>query len=497
MNSDTSTHDIITHDTDVLIVGAGISGISAACHVRRMCPTQRVAVLERRERLGGTWDLFRYPGIRSDSDMHTLGFRFKPWTGTKAIADGPDILRYLEDTAREHGVGDLISFGRRVRRASWSSSDAGWTLDVDGPGGTPERWRTRYLWMCAGYYDYDHGYTPEIAGRDTFTGTIIHPQHWPADFDATGKRVVVIGSGATAFTLVPSLAKHAAHVTMLQRSPTYVVSLPAIDRLSHALRRYLPGRLAYAVTRWKNVLASSAQYWMARRFPRQTKKYLLDMVRKQLPEGFDVERHFKPAYEPWDQRICAVPDSDFFHAVRNGSVSVVTDNIDTITATGVRLVSGQHLDCDVIITATGLNLQTLGGAELVVDGVALQTGDLVTYKGSMYAGVPNLTVTLGYFNASWTLKADLTSEFTCRLLQHMEAAGASSATPRLGSAEIEPVGDLTFAPGYFKRSLAILPRQGTKKPWRLADNYPVDIFTLRHGRVDDGVLEFKGSPTKS
>jgi monooxygenase len=482
---------IINHDTDVLIVGAGISGISAACHVRRACQTHRVAVLERRDRLGGTWDLFRYPGIRSDSDMHTLGFRFKPWTGKKAIADGADILQYLNDTAREHDVGSLISFGRSVRRASWSSNEARWTLDVDGPDGVVEVWRTRYLWMCAGYYDYDHGYTPEIAGRERFAGAVIHPQHWPADFDATGRRIVVIGSGATAFTLVPALAKHAAHVIMLQRSPTYVVSVPAVDRLSGALRRYLPGRLAYTITRWKNVLASSLQYWIARHFPRQTKQYLLDLVRKQLPEGFDVARHFTPAYEPWDQRICAVPDADFFAAITAGEVAVVTDRIETITETGIRLVSGQHLDCDVIVTATGLNLQTLGGAELVVDGAVRRSGDLVTYKGSMYAGVPNMSVTLGYFNASWTLKADLTSEFTCRLLRYMAATGVVSATPHLGSADVEPVGDLTFAPGYFKRSLEILPRQGAKKPWRLADSYPLDIFTLRHGRIDDGVLEFR------
>jgi monooxygenase len=484
---------IRTHDVDVLIVGAGISGISAACHTRQACPTQRVAILEQRDQLGGTWDLFRYPGIRSDSDMNTLGFRFKPWTGKKAIADGPDILQYLKDAARENDVESLISYGRRVRRASWSSDIARWTLDVDGPNGAHELWHARYLWMCSGYYDYDHGYTPEIAGREDFGGTVIHPQQWPQNFDASGKQIVVIGSGATAFTLVPSLAKQAGHVTMLQRSPTYVVSAPAVDRVSNALRRYLPDRLAYAITRWKNVLASSVQFWIARRFPAQTKKYLLDMVRKQLPAGFDVERHFTPAYEPWDQRICAVPDSDFFGAIKAGTVSVVTNGIDRITETGIRLTSGEHLECDVIVTATGLNLQTLGGAELVVDGTVLNTGDLVTYKGLMYAGVPNMSVTLGYFNASWTLKADLTSEYTCRLLAHMEANGLASATPRLGSAEIEPAGDMTFAPGYFKRSLDILPRQGTAKPWRLNDNYLLDIFTLRHGRIDDGVLEFRSS----
>jgi cation diffusion facilitator CzcD-associated flavoprotein CzcO len=475
----------------VLVVGAGISGISAACHLARSCPEKRFTVLERRERLGGTWDLFRYPGIRSDSDMHTLGFGFRPWTGRKAIADGADILRYLEETAREHRVDEHIELGRHVRRVEWSSDHACWTVDVETTSGARERWRARYLWFCAGYYDYDHGYTPDLIGRDRFGGTIIHPQHWPTDFDPSDRRIVVIGSGATAFTLVPALAREAAHVTMLQRSPTYVVSLPSVDRFANALRRSLPDRLASVITRAKNVALSAVSFRIARRFPARTKRFLIDDVRRRVPSGFDVERHFTPTYQPWDQRICAVPDSDFFNALTNGSVSIETDHIDTITETGIRLASGTHLECDVIVTATGLNIQMLGGAELVVDGQALNTGDLVTYKGAMYAGVPNLSASFGYVNASWTLKADLIADFTCRVLRHMDAVGARSVTPRPGNVELEPTNGAAFSPGYVKRSADIMPRRGTRKPWRLAESYPIDLLTLRCGRIDDEVLLFE------
>jgi cation diffusion facilitator CzcD-associated flavoprotein CzcO len=475
---------------DVLVVGAGISGISAACHLLERCPTTRVALVERRARLGGTWDLFRYPGVRSDSDMHTLGFRFRPWIGDKAIADGADILRYLEDTARAHGVDDLVSYGRHVRSASWSSATATWTVGVDVAGGATERWEARYLWVCAGYYDYDQGYDPDIPGRDRFGGPILHPQHWPADFDATGQRVVVIGSGATAFTLVPALARTAAHVTMLQRSPTYVVSTPAVDGVARWLRDHLPSRAAYALTRWKNVAVSAATFLWARRFPRSTKRYLLAEVRKRLPADVDARIHFTPSYEPWDQRICVVPDDDFFDAVRSGAVTVVTDRIEAIDGTGIRLASGDHLECDVIVTATGLNLQMLGGAEFRVDGEALNTGELVTYKGCMYAGVPNLTVTLGYFTASWTLKADLTSQYTCRLLRYLDEHGYDTVVPRLDAAAAEQPADLTFAPGYVRRSAAIIPRQGVRRPWRLSEQYPLDALLLRHGAIDDGVLAF-------
>jgi monooxygenase len=474
---------------DVLIVGAGISGISAACHLSKLCPTKKFAILERRQQLGGTWDLFRYPGIRSDSDMQTLGFRFRPWTGAKSIADGPDILQYLNDTAREHRLVDKIWSERYVRRASWVSATATWLVEVDGPNGR-EHWRTNYLWMCAGYYNYDHGYTPELKGIDSYKGGVVHPQHWPKDFDCAGKRVVVIGSGATAFTLVPSLAKHAQHVTMLQRSPTYVVSIPSVNRTANRLRRILGQRASSWIVRWINVTVSALAFAAARRWPVQTKKLLIDAVRKRLPDGFDVERHFTPNYNPWDQRICAVPDSDFFDAIKAGSVSVVTDHIDTFTTDGITLASGTVLQCDVVVTATGLVVQLFGGAEIVVDGQPLDSGSLMAYKGLMYANVPNFSVTFGYTNASWTLKADLTSEYTCRLLNHMTETGANSATPRPGPGGVELQEEAAFTPGYFQRATSIMPRQGKQKPWRLDENYPLDIRTLRRARIDDGILQF-------
>ncbi len=479
-----------THTVDVLIVGAGISGISAACHLVKRCPNKDYMILERRDQLGGTWDLFRYPGIRSDSDMQTLGFRFRPWTGEKSIADGGDVLRYLNDTVNEHGIRRNIRTGRHVRHASWSSAKGRWTVDVESPDGS-ERWHTNYLWMCAGYYNYDHGYTPDFPGVESFGGEVLHPQHWPAKFDARGKRIVVIGSGATAFTLVPTLARAAAHVTMLQRSPTYVVSIPSVNRTANRLRRVLPERIAYGLTRWTNVMVSALSYWAARRFPKQTKKFLINLVRKQLPVGFDVERHFTPTYNPWDQRICAVPDRDFFRAITSGSVSVVTDRIKSFTPRGVALQSGKELEADVVITATGLSVQMFGGAELVVDGCAVASGEMIMYKGIMYADVPNLSVTFGYTNASWTLKADLTSEYTCRLLRHMDSIGAISATPRLGIRRVELDEEPEFTPGYFQRAASIMPKQGKRKPWRLDEKYPLDIFTLRHRNINDGVLVFR------
>jgi monooxygenase len=484
-----STPSSSTHTVDVLVVGAGISGISAACHLAKLCPSKTVAILERRDQLGGTWDLFRYPGIRSDSDMQTLGFRFRPWTGAKSIADGPDILQYLNDTAKEHNIGDKIRFGRRVRRASWSTLDACWTVSVEGPDGS-EQWKARYLWMCAGYYNYDHGYTPQFAGIESYQGEVIHPQKWPSAFDGAGKRVVVIGSGATAFTLVPSLAKQADHVTMLQRSPTYVVSIPSVNRNSNRLRRVLPERAAYAVVRWMNIFVSALSFWGSRRWPKQTKKLLVNLVRKQLPPGFDVERHFTPSYNPWDQRICAVPDGDFFRAIKAGAVSIVTDRIKRFTAEGIQLESGDELACDVVVTATGLEVQMFGGTEIVVDGREVPSGEMLAYKGIMYANIPNLSVTFGYTNASWTLKADLTSEYTCRLLNRMDEMGASAATPRRDSNAVEEDQVPKFTPGYFQRAASIMPKQGKRKPWRLDENYVLDAYVLRRQSIDDDVLEF-------
>jgi monooxygenase len=474
---------------DVLIIGAGISGISAACHLSKGCPSKDFAILERRAQLGGTWDLFRYPGIRSDSDMQTLGFRFRPWTGDKSIADGPDILRYLNDTVREYRIADKMMFERRVRRAVWVSAEAQWSVEVDGPDGR-ECWRTNYLWMCAGYYNYDHGYTPEFAGIDSFKGLVVHPQRWPRDLDYAGKHVVVIGSGATAFTLVPALAREARHVTMLQRSPTYVVSVPSVNRTANCLRRLIGSRASYWTVRWINVITSAMTFWAARRWPTHVKKWLIAEVRKQLPDGFDVERHFTPHYNPWDQRICAVPDSDFFQAIKSGSISVVTDRIDAFVAEAIVLGSGESLECDVVVTATGLVVEMFGGAEIVVDGETLASGSLMSYKGIMYAGVPNLSVTFGYTNASWTLKADLTSHYTCRLLNYMDSVGATSAVPQPGQRGVEVEDAAAFTPGYFQRAASIVPRQGKDKPWRLDESYPRDVFTLRRGRIDDGVLQF-------
>jgi monooxygenase len=480
---------VSVHTVDVLVIGAGISGISAACHLAKRCPSKKVAILERREHLGGTWDLFRYPGIRSDSDMQTLGFCFRPWTGAKSIADGPDILQYLNDTAKKHNIGDQIHYGRRVQRSSWSTTDARWTVTVEGPNGT-EQWKTRYLWMCAGYYNYDHGYTPHFDGIESFNGEIIHPQQWPEKFDGAGKRVVVIGSGATAFTLVPSLAKQADHVTMLQRSPTYVVSVPSVNRTANRLRRFLPERVAYALVRWTNIIVSALSFWASRRWPKQTKKLLVDLVRKQLPPGFDVERHFTPTYNPWDQRICAVPDGDFFRAIKTGSVSVVTDRIKQLTANGIQLESGEILPCDVVVTATGLEVQMFGGAEIVVDGKLIASGEMISYKGVMYANIPNLSVTFGYTNASWTLKADLTSEYTCRLLNRIDELHATAATPRLDPNAVEADHVPEFTPGYFQRAASIMPKQGKRKPWKLDENYVLDSLSLRWGSIDDDVLEF-------
>jgi monooxygenase len=458
-----------SHIVDVLIIGAGISGISAASHLSKRCPGKNYAILEQRAQLGGTWDLFRYPGIRSDSDMETLGFRFQPWTGDQSIADGADILRYLQETVHDQGVTRKIHYNRKVDRVAWSTADASWLVEVDGPDG-PERWQTNYLWMCAGYYNYDNGYTPEFPGIDSYKGLVIHPQHWPEDVDFRNKEVVVIGSGATAFTLMPNLAKQAQHITMLQRSPTYVVTVPSHNKTAQRLRRILPPRLAYWVVRWMNIVVSAVSFWAARRWPLRTKKLLIDLIRKQLPAGFDVERHFTPHYMPWDQRICAVPDGDFFRAIKSGSVSLVTDHIKTFTEHGIQLASGEELRSDVVVTATGLVVHMFGGATVNVDGRNILPGELMTYKGIMYADVPNLSVTFGYTNASWTLKADLASEYTCRVLNHMDKIRARIATPQ--------------------RAAGTMPRQGKNKPWRLAENYLLDIHTLRRGSIDDGVLKF-------
>ena len=473
---------------DVIVVGAGLSGIGAGVHLTRNCPGKTFAILEGRERMGGTWDLFRYPGIRSDSDMFTLGYAFKPWTNPKAIADGPSILEYIRDTAREHRVDEHIRYQRMVRRARWSEARARWTLEVEHEGRT-ETYVCSFLLVCAGYYDYAEGYTPEFPGRERFAGTVVHPQQWPEGLDHAGKRVVVIGSGATAVTLVPELAKTAAKVTMLQRSPTYVLSAPEKDALANYLRAKLGPEAAYDVARWKNILVSMAFYNASRRWPAQIKKLILGGVKKQLKGALPIAPHFTPSYAPWDQRVCLVPDADLFRAVREGRATIVTDHIETFTEKGIRLKSGQELEADIIVTATGLKLKALGGIEGWVDGKKLEPKDMLTYKGVMVSDVPNLAFVVGYTNASWTLKADLACEYVCRLLNHMDAHGYTHATPRRTDPDVEERPLIDFSSGYIQRAIDQFPRQGNKAPWRLYQNYVLDRFTMRQGPIDDGTLE--------
>jgi cation diffusion facilitator CzcD-associated flavoprotein CzcO len=485
-----------TEHVDVLIVGAGLSGIGAACHLQRECPDKSFVLLESREVLGGTWDLFRYPGVRSDSDMYTLGYDFKPWNSPKAIADGPAILDYVRDTAREHGIDAHIRYGHRVERAEWSSATARWTVTVRRSGADAARevqpetitLTCSFLSVCAGYYRYDEGFTPDLPGTEDFAGTIVHPQLWPDDLDYTGQRVVVIGSGATAVTLVPAMADRAAHVTMLQRSPTYISAVPTRDPLAERLSR-LPARLAYPLVRWKNVLAGMAVFQLSRRRPELLKFLLRRGAVAQLPAGYAVDTHFAPAYNPWDQRLCAAPGGDFFAAIRSGTADVVTGQIERLTPTGIRLTTGEDVPADLIVTATGLNLLVIGGLALSVDGRDIDLPRTVTYKGMMLAGVPNFALTVGYTNASWTLKADLVARYVCRLLKHLDASGYRTVTPvppDLGDPDdLAPLID--FQSGYVLRALSVLPKQGPEAPWRMRQNYLQDVWAMRHGPITDAV----------
>lgn len=476
---------------DVLVVGAGLSGIGAACHLRQKCPEKSFVILEGRGAMGGTWDLFRYPGVRSDSDMYTLGYRFRPWSDAKAIADGSAILNYIRETAAEFGVDRMIRYGHRVSRADWSSADALWTVEAEtGPDKSAAQFTCNFLYLCTGYYDYESGYTPEWPGVERFGGSLVHPQKWPEELDYSGKRVVVIGSGATAVTLVPALAERAAHVTMLQRSPTYVASIPAEDRIANWLRRRLPAQTAYALARWKNVLFGMFFYNLARSRPEVFKRMIAKANRKQLGRDFDL-KHFTPQYNPWDQRLCLAPNADIFRAIRQGRASVMTDHIETFTETGLQLRSGEHLDADIIVTATGLVLKLMSGLKLFVDGTHVEMSKTVAYKGMMYSDIPNLASALGYTNASWTLKCDLTAEYVCRLLKHMDRHGYAQCTPRVNDPEVKDEPILDFTSGYVRRALHTLPRQGSKTPWRLHQNYVRDLSMLRYGRVDDGVMEFR------
>ncbi|HLT17738.1 MAG TPA: NAD(P)/FAD-dependent oxidoreductase [Acidimicrobiales bacterium] len=475
---------------DVLVIGAGLSGIGAGWYLQDRCPWASYAIFEARDAIGGTWDLFRYPGIRSDSDMFTLGYSFRPWDGEKTIADGESILRYIEDTARVFGIDRKIRFHHKVVAAEWSTDDARWLVTAERTD-TGERFQLTagFLFSCTGYYRYDHGYEPEFPGRDRFQGTIVHPQHWPEDLDYAGKRIVVIGSGATAVTLVPSLAETAAHVTMLQRSPTYVVSMPERNPLAELLRRTLPERAGSTAIRWMLALGTQASYFASQRWPRFMRKVLRKGVERQLPPGYDVDTHFNPSYDPWDQRLCAVPDGDLFKAIRDGRASVVTDHIDTFTETGIRLRSGEELEADVIVTATGLELLFLGGIELTVDGEPVDVANRLAYKGMMLEGVPNAALAIGYTNASWTLKCDLTCDYVTRLLNHLRATGLRQATPRNHDPSISPEPLLGLQSGYITRAADRFPKQGTRHPWRVYQSYLADYRSLKRSPVVDEALE--------
>jgi len=478
----------------VIIVGAGLSGIGAAVHLQQHCPGKSYVILEGRPAMGGTWDLFRYPGVRSDSDMHTLGYRFKPWREAKAIADGASILNYIHETAGEHDVERHIRYGHQATSATWSSDDATWVVEaLRKDTGETVRFRCNFLFMCSGYYSYREGHTPEFAGRERFRGTIVHPQAWPSDLDYSNKNVVVIGSGATAVTLVPAMAPDVAHIVMLQRSPTYIVSVPDQDIIANTLRKVLPDRWAYAATRWKNVALQQFLYRRTRTQPAKVKKRLLDMVRKELGADYDVETHFTPRYNPWDQRLCLVPNSDLFVAIRSGKASVVTDHIEHFTETGIRLASGRELPADIIVTATGLELVVLGELRFVVDGVPVDFSQRWTYKGMMYSGVPNLVSTFGYINASWTLRADLTSEYVCRLLNHMDQTGTRQVVPQLRPTDHDMPARpwiAQFSSGYMTRAMHRFPKQGDREPWINPQNFTRDKKMIRFAPLEDGALIF-------
>lgn len=481
-------------DFDVLIVGAGISGIGAACHIKRLCPDRSFALFEGREALGGTWYLFRYPGIRSDSDMYTLGYAFKPWTERKAIADGPSILKYLNETVDDNELRDRIFFRHRITRADWSSAANCWTVSVDINGGEETlAYTCNFLFLCGGYYKYDAGYTPDFPGLKDFQGELIHPQQWPEDANYTGRKVVIIGSGATAVTLLPELAKRAEQVTMLQRSPTYMLSRPAVDAFALRLQKLLPAKWSYGLVRWRNVLLTLFLFQFSRKRPQTMKNYLINQVRKHLDADYDVDQHFTPRYGPWDQRLCLVPDDDLFDAINSGKARIVTDKIDTFTGNGIKLLSGQTLEADLVVTATGLQLEVFNGISVSVDGQHVDPGSRFTYRGLMYNDVPNLATSFGYTNASWTLRADLTCAYVCRLLNHMAKTGASRCTPRLDQPEMTPSNWFDLSSGYVQRSAGKLPKQGDRNPWRAPQNYLIDIFNLRFRKVNHEVLEFARS----
>ncbi|MEM7016229.1 MAG: NAD(P)/FAD-dependent oxidoreductase [Pseudomonadota bacterium] len=476
---------------DVIVVGAGLSGIGAGYHLQAKCPDKSYLILEGREAMGGTWDLFRYPGIRSDSDMYTLGYSFKPWTNPKAIADGPSILAYIRETAEEYGVDEHIRYNLHVDRAVWSSSESQWSIEAENTKtGETARFTCGFLFMCSGYYNYAKGYTPEFEGTEQFQGQIVHPQKWTDDIDYAGKKVVVIGSGATAVTLVPEMAKTAEHVTMLQRSPTYVVSMPAEDRIANGLRKFLPAKFAYSLTRWKNVLMGLFFFRYIRRNPERVKNMLINGVKQALGPDYDVDTHFTPRYNPWDQRLCLIPDGDMFQMLKASQASVVTDHIEAFTETGIKLKSGKELEADLVVTATGLDLQVISDLNVTVDSRKIDFSEKLLYKGMMCSDIPNFAFAMGYTNASWTLKCDLTCEYVCRLINYMERKGYASCLPKNEDPSVLPEPLLDFSSGYVQRSIHKFPKQGSKAPWRLYQNYALDTFNLGYKSLDNGIMEF-------
>ena len=480
---------------DVVIIGAGLSGIGAASHLERDAPNKTYAILESRSAMGGTWDLFRYPGVRSDSDMHTLGYSFKPGKHERAIADGPAILDYIRETAKEYDVAKHIRYNQRASKISWDSASATWTISIKQEGKRASKITCNFIYSCTGYYNYEKGYTPDFEGVEQFKGQIVHPQQWPEDLDYSGKNVVVIGSGATAITVVPSMAKTAKHVTMLQRSPTYVVSRPSKDKFALKLARYLPANLAYLITRWKNVSMQALIYQYSRRRPEKMKAALLSLTRKELGGKVDVDTHFNPSYNPWDQRLCLVPDGDLFRSLRKGTSSVVTGHIKTFTKTGIKLESGDLLKADLVVSATGLELLPMGGMAIEVDGKLMSLPDTLGFRGMMLSDIPNFVLAAGYTNASWTLKCDLTSEYVCRMLNHMDKKGFQYCVARNLDPNMERVAFLDLASGYVDRSIDSFPKQGTRSPWKLYQNYLLDIISLRFGSMQDKEMEYGRAKT--
>ncbi len=483
-------------ESDVVIVGAGLSGISAAYHLKKYCPGKTFVILERRERIGGTWDLFRYPGVRSDSDMFTLGYSFKPWPADKSIASGESIRKYVQETAEENDIEGHIKFKQKLVRSVWTSEDAKWVLDVEQEDGSIRQVRTNFVMSCAGYYNYEKGHTPKFDGYSDFKGEVVHPQFWPEGLDYTGKKVVVIGSGATAVTLVPAMTDKAAHVTMLQRSPTYMASLPSEDKLANVLRKTLPKKLAYSITRTQKVLFGSGFFKISRSRPVMVKNLLLKGVASQLDDKSLVKKHFTPTYNPWDERLCAVTDGDMFKGINEGDISIVTDHIDKFIETGILLKSGKIIDAEIVISATGLELQNPKDTPVVVDGREIDFAKAFNYKGMMVSDVPNMSYTFGYTNASWTLKADLIHGYVCRLLNHMEQDNKQSCVARVRDTNMEAEMALDFSSGYVQRSIHLLPKQGDRKPWRLYQNYFLDLLSLKMGSLHDDAMEFKTATNK-